>query len=471
MGTSVPTPTFGANGFSAPDEATQILPAVQNDLNAAFGGGLNPSLETPQGQLASTIAALIGNVNDTFLEFCNQSDPAFASGRMQDAIGRIYFIERLGAEPTVVVGRCYGATGLTIPSGSVALASDGNLYASQTDGTIPTAGYVDISFACNTPGPITCPAGSLDQIYRAIPGWDSITNPADGVIGRDTETRAQFEERRALSVAQNANGSLPAILGAILNVSGVIDAVVVENVENTSQTIGGVSLQPNSIYCAVVGGAAADVAQAIWSRKSPGCGYNGNTTVIVYDENAAYSPPYPAYSVLFEVPDSMTVIFAVNLKNSNLVPSDVQTQVQNAIISAFAGEDGGPRARIGTELFASRFYSTIAALGSWAQIISIKVGCQNDASAQFTATISGTAMTVSAVASGTIAIGQTVLGPNLLPGTTITAGSGTAWTISPTQTISAPQTMYGCLANLDDLQPTLAQAPVVSANDIVVTLT
>ena len=105
-GTTVPNPTLGPSGYIAPDEPTVILPAVQSDLNAAFGGGLNPSLETPQGQLATTIAALVGNVNDTFLWYTQQSDPAYATGRMQDAIARIYFIERIGAQATVVTGTC-----------------------------------------------------------------------------------------------------------------------------------------------------------------------------------------------------------------------------------------------------------------------------------------------------------------------------------------------------------------------------
>jgi hypothetical protein len=301
-------------------------------------------------------------------------------------------------------------------------------------------------------------------------GWDSITNPSDGVLGRDTESRAEFEERRKLSVAQNANGSLPAILGAVLNVSGVLDAFVTENVENTSQTVGGVSLAPNSIYVAAVGGSDDDVAKAIWTRKSPGCAYNGNTTVTVYDENPAYNQPFPAYQVFFERPDPTTVIFAVNIANSVQVPADVAAQIQTAIIAAFAGSDGGPRARIGSTIYASRFYAAVAALGSWAQIISLQIGSINAADAQFTATISGTDLTVSSVASGALAIGQTVLGPNILPGTTITGGTGTAWTVSTSQNV-ASQTMYGVLADENDVGMRIDQVPAVSANDIVVTLT
>ena len=61
-------------------------------------------------------------------------------------------------------------------------------------------------------------------------------------------------------------------------------------------------------------------------------------------------------------------------------------------------------------------------------------------SAGFTAAISGTTMTVSAVASGTLQIGQSVSGTGVTAGTTITAfGTGVGGT--GTYTVSAIQTV------------------------------
>jgi Pectate lyase superfamily protein len=58
------------------------------------------------------------------------------------------------------------------------------------------------------------------------------------------------------------------------------------------------------------------------------------------------------------------------------------------------------------------------------------------AGANFTGAISGTALTVSAV-TGVIAIGQVVYGVGVTAGTTITGGSGTAWVVSPSQTVTS----------------------------------
>ncbi len=93
MATSVPKPQWTQTGFVIPQTA-DILTGVQADINAAFGGNLNMDLTTPQGQLASSETAVLDNANQTFLYYTQQVDPAYASGRMQDAIARIYFISR-----------------------------------------------------------------------------------------------------------------------------------------------------------------------------------------------------------------------------------------------------------------------------------------------------------------------------------------------------------------------------------------
>ncbi len=124
---------------------------------------------------------------------------------------------------------------------------------------------------------------------------------------------------------------------------------------------------------AVVGGDPTAVATAIWKKKAPGCAYNGNTTVNVQDTDG-YQTPYPTYAVKFQIPSGLPILFAVNIVNSAQVPSDAVAQVKAAILAAFAGLDGGARAQIGATLYASRYFAPVAALGSWAQVVEIKLG-------------------------------------------------------------------------------------------------
>jgi hypothetical protein len=362
---------FGATGFVGPAESA-ILAGTLADINAAFGGNLNPGLSTPQGQLASSEAAIIGNANTQFAALANGVDPAYAAGRMQDAIGRIYYITRIPAAATVAQVLCNGLTGVSIPAGSLIQDGNGNLYAATAGGAI-VAGGVTLSFACTVTGPIACAAQAF-TLYQAIPGWDNAVSLAAGITGSAVETRSAFELRRSNSVAANAIGSPPSILGAVLSVAGVLDAYVIDNPSSSPVTLGGVTLVANSVYVAVSGGLAASVALAIWSKKSLGCNYNGNTTVTITDSTSGYSSPVPSYAVTFQIPTATTILFSVTIANSTAVPSNAAALVQAAIASAFVGGDGGPRARIGSTLYASRYYAPVAALGAWAQIISLLLG-------------------------------------------------------------------------------------------------
>jgi hypothetical protein len=466
--TNVPTATFGPNGFIEPIESA-ILAGVQSDINTAFGSNLNPALTTPQGQLASSEAAIIGNANDTFLFYTTQTDPAFAIGRMQDAIGRIYFIERNSAQPTLLQIVCNGLTGVNIPAGALIQDTSGNTYSCTGAGTITSAGSVTLPFANNTYGPIAVPNTNSVSIYQAIPGWDSATC-ASGELGNNTESRAAFELRRQQTVAGNSLGAIGSIIGAVANVPNVLDYYGYDNSTGSPITVGGVTVTTSTIYICVAGGLSTAIAQAILSKKGPGAGYTGNTTVVAYDSNPLYSAPIP-YNVTFEIPAALQALFVVNIVNSAQVPANATALIQAAIINAFAGGDGGSRARIGSTIYASRFYAPVASLGSWAQIISIVLGSANSPGAVFMGSIAGTTLSVSAVASGTIAIGQTLTDVNglILPGTTITAGSGSSWTVSNSQIVGS-ETINSVLPALNSIAVQVNQVPAIAAQNIVVNL-
>lgn len=469
-GTNVPPASLGPTGWVAPPESA-ILAGRIADINQAFGGGVDPSPTTPQGQLATSDAAIIGNANNLLVATFNGMDPAFAAGRQQDALGRVYNIARFPARPTVVTATCSGAPGTPIPVNAQAVALDENIYLSTEAGIIPVGGSIDLQFQCSTAGPIPCPANSLTRIYQTIPGWEGVNNAADGVLGRNAETRYEFELRRQQSLQKNARGSQGAIYGTVIDVPDVLDAYVISNDTADPVTFRGVTMGANQVYVAAVGGNVQDLANAVWLKKAPGVPwYAGNTSVTVLDMQPGYSPPYPPYTVYFEIPSPLGVFFNVILASNPAVPSDANTQIDNAIIAAFAGSDGGPRASIGSTIYASRFYSPVASLGAWAQIISIEIGVQ---SADVTGSIAATVLTA-VVNSGTLADGDALYGANVEAGTTIiaqltgpTGGSGT-YTISPSQTSASGDIV--AVAQLNSIAVNINQSPVTSNQNISVSL-
>jgi len=383
MTTNVPQITW-VNGSPVLPAETDILAGVQADINAAFGGGVNPSLQTPQGQIAQSETAIIGEKNNEIAYIANQVNPSMASGIWQDAIGEIYFITRIPGAGTVVSCTCTGAVGTVIPVGSVAQDTSGYLYSSTETVTIPASGSITVQFQNQTQGAIACAVGALNTIYTAIAGWNTITNPTAGTLGNLVESRAAFEARRSASVAGNAVNSLGSIYGSVSAVPNVIDCYVVDNPTNSTVSYGstGYSMAPHSITVSVAGGSSDAIAQAIWNKKPPGTSYNGNTSATVYDTN--YAEPYPSYTVTWLIPSSTPVYFAVQLKNNSQLPSNITQLVQNAIIQSFSGEDGGTAAGINQTTYSGRYYANVNAISPAVEILSILIGFTNIAGATYT---------------------------------------------------------------------------------------
>lgn len=371
---SVPKIQFTQAGLIVPAES-DVLAGVQSDMNAAFGGGLNSALETPQGQLASSQTAVIGDKNNEFVYFTNQVDPQYADGRFQDAIGRIYFLTRKPATSTAVTVTLTGLAGTVVPAGTLAQDTSGNTYICTGDATIASTGTVTAEFQNIDTGPIPCAAGTLTTVYQAIPGWDAITNDADGIMGSVVESRADFEYRRKNSVALNATGTPESIYATVYDLENVLDVYVIDNPKGivVNKGVTNYPMLPHSVYVAVVGGLDADIAAAIWSKKDLGCDYNGNTSVTVKDESG-YNFPQPTYEVTFERPVSLPIKFAVNIVNDPTLPSNIVDLVKASIIARFNGADGTNRERIGSSIFASRYYAPVSAVATNVAVVSILIG-------------------------------------------------------------------------------------------------
>lgn len=371
---SVPQIEFTPAGIIIPTES-DILAGVQADMDAAFGGGLNPALETPQGQLASSQTAVIGDKNNEVALIVNQVDPQYSDGKFQDAIGRIYYLTRKPATATSVIATLGGIAGTIIPAGTLAQDTNGYTYSSTGSATIGVGGTVNQEFQNIETGPIPCAAGTLTQVYQAIPGWDTITNASAGTVGTVVENRTDFETRRKNSVALNSHGTPAAVYANVFSVQEVIDAYVIDNPTNNTVNVGSTNypVLPHSVYVAAVGGEDDDIAQAIWLKKDLGCDTNGNTSVTITD-TSGYSYPQPQYSIKFERPEALAIKFAINLVNDPLLPANIIDLVKTAVLARFNGTDGTTRERIGALVLASRYYGAVATVAPVVPIISIFIG-------------------------------------------------------------------------------------------------
>ena len=103
---------IGPTGPVMPDSAA-VLEAVQGDWRAALGDNLNVNPATPQGQLMASQAAAIQDKNAQLLYLASQFNPEQAEGIYQDALAKVYFLERNPARSTVVAIACMGPVSYT----------------------------------------------------------------------------------------------------------------------------------------------------------------------------------------------------------------------------------------------------------------------------------------------------------------------------------------------------------------------
>ena len=205
-------------------------------------------------------------------------------------------------------------------------------------------------------------AGTLTQIVTVVPGWDSVNNPNAAIVGRDEETRIEFEKRRYASVAANARGSVYALYGAIANIDDVIDVVVLENTTNETTTQWGVSIPGHSVVISVLGGDNELIAKAIYEKKDAGCGTSGNTTITYQDTSL---PGMPIYTYQIERPQPIAFNVKVTIKTTDSTPENIETIIKTAILNDFNGLGESKNMRVGMAqtVYASRFYCPVISSG------------------------------------------------------------------------------------------------------------
>lgn len=373
---NVPALQITPTGVTVP-QSVDIRAGVLADTNEAFGGELDvvtPS--TPQAYLADNLTKNITDVNSQIAYIVNQVDPATAEGRFQDAIGRIYFIDRIGAQSSVVTVQLTGQSQVVMPSGQLMEDDAGLLWESDGEVQFPFGGgTINAQFTCQTKGPIQLGVGSLTRIAKTFNGWDAGVNLVPAIIGSDVESRTSFEARRRESVAKNGRGSPSAIRAAVWGVDGVIDVFTYDNYTNSILQYGSTNypLESHSVYVGVVGGDDTEIAKAIWATKDAGCDMNGNTSVEIEDSEGM-SYPYPKYTIKFNRPDSVPIKFKIEIANSSSLPSNTEQLVKDAIIKTFNGVENYSRPRIGGVIFASNYYGSVSSISSAISIIQIKIG-------------------------------------------------------------------------------------------------
>lgn len=376
-------------GFSV-SETSSIREDVAQDWVEAFKEQGRPDLntdpETPQGQLIDSQTAAIHQKDVELAFLAQQFNPQTASGRWQDALAKIYFIDRKPAINSTCVCTLTGINGTTVTAGALIRSTyDQTLWSLNEDTTIGSDGTTTATFTCQSEGAIQAGVATLTQIVTTVPGWDAVTNATAAEVGQLVESQAAFEARRYQSVALNGRSTTAAVYARVAEVDNVIAAYVTDNKTNVNKTVDGYTLSPHSIYVAVIGGDDDDIAEAIYNSVSAGCDYNGNTTVNVTDPNTD-----AVEAVTFMRPTQLPLYVKVTVQDDGNLPDGYKAIVQQAVYNNFYGLDTSTtisgeailRVIMNTDLYASRFLPSILNAGI-SQLLRVEISSDNNTWADF----------------------------------------------------------------------------------------
>lgn len=266
---------------------SDIVTELENGLKAIYGDDINVESNSPDGQLINIFAQSAVDLRELLTEVYNSFDPDQATGRLLDQRVTINNIQRKGGTYTVtpielVTDRTVNLAGLDAdfndPNGTgYTVADDSGNEFILIDSQTLVAGTHTVNFRARQIGQVETTVNTIVNPVTIVLGVTSIDNPSGALsTGQDEETDAQLRNRRAASVANASSGYLNGLLGTVLDLEGVSEAVLYENVTNSVDADG---IPAHGIWLVVEGGANTDIGNAIYEKKSYGANMKGDVTV------------------------------------------------------------------------------------------------------------------------------------------------------------------------------------------------
>lgn len=326
---------------------------LQAAYQSAFGPAINIDERSPLGQIIGIHSEREADIWELLEAIYNSRYPDTATGLSLDNVATITNVTRLAATYSQGSITITGASGTVIPS-TFQVSVVGNaasVFQVTSGGTIPGGGTLTLPVQATSTGPVSAPAGTLTNIVTPVSGVTSTTNAADVVVGRNAETDDALRLRRIEALNRPGTATVNGIVNALLNVTNVTQAAVIEN--DTDATDAG-GRPPHSIEPVVVGGSNADIAAAILASKAAGIQTYGTITEAVADSQGII------HSISFSQPTEVEVYLNITItpntdpNQGDVYPSNGDDAVTAAIV-AYTGATGV----LGRDVVLSQLYTPI----------------------------------------------------------------------------------------------------------------
>lgn len=269
-----------ANGFKA-ESFTEILTRLSNGLKNIYGQDINLDQDTPDGQQLGIQANIISDFQDLALYIYNSMDPDLADGANFDKLLKLLARTRLpSSRSTVDIEMVLNKT-VSIPASYTIKDLNNQNWIIGTAQTLDAGTHL-VSFYSEDWGNITAEPNTINEQVTILTEVVSINNPESAISGRDEESIVQVRERRNKILEINASSTIGSIIGKILDLNGVIDAVPYENMTKIYDPVR--DIQPNSYWIVVKGGDISQISEIIAKDKTGGTGLKGQVETVYIEK-------------------------------------------------------------------------------------------------------------------------------------------------------------------------------------------
>lgn len=298
---------------------------------------LDPS--TPDGLKAAHDAEINAALDENLMRAYNSKDPEKAQGIDLDVICAISGVRRKNGTRSDVTIRFYGNVGAMVLAGAtVESTATGERWTTEQAYTIQPTGYVDAQAFASSVGPTAADPNTLTKIVTVMSGITECTNLTSANLGLDPENDSSLRIRRRRAVGKPSNNMADSMYAAIIETQDVRRAVVYNNPtkSNAVSDENPHGIDANSIAAIVDGGSDDDVAMAMYTRLSPGCGMAQPATEKVTVIVRSPIQPTNVQPVKFCRPDPVPITLSVKVKGSEL-PEDIEQQIKTAVMDYAVG--------------------------------------------------------------------------------------------------------------------------------------
>ena len=269
-----------ANGFKA-ESFTEILTRLSNGLKNIYGQDINLDQDTPDGQQLGIQANIISDFQDLALYIYNSMDPDLADGANFDKLLKLLARTRLpSSRSTVDIEMVLNKT-VSIPASYTIKDLNNQNWIIGTAQTLDAGTHL-VSFYSEDWGNITAEPNTINEQVTILTEVVSINNPENAISGRDEESIVQVRERRNKILEINASSTIGSIIGKILDLNGVVDAIPYENMTKIYDSVR--DIQPNSYWIVVKGGDIAQISEIIAKDKTGGTGLKGQVETVYIEK-------------------------------------------------------------------------------------------------------------------------------------------------------------------------------------------